>query len=338
LIKVELFDNLDDVERDAAGALDRERQPVLFDRLSWYRLLERHCPPPGQLLVARAEDEQGGRSWLFLLVHQRRAAAYANWYTLRYNGVFALEGGSGRQLDKAIAGALRRRGLVSIDLHPLRGPEIYRTVFGLSGWRAFEHATTANWVADVAGLSFDEYWRRRPAKLRNTAQRKAKSSDLECSIYNSFDAEAWSKYEEVYRESWKPQEGSPAFLQALAEQEGSAGTLRLGIARSGKRPVAAQFWLVENGRATIHKLAYREDAKQLSPGTVLSMAMFRHVIDIDRVDLIDFGLGDEPYKADWMDRKVPVGRIVAYNKGSLAGWIGAARQAASALVRSPRNN
>jgi hypothetical protein len=37
LVKVELFESLDEVERDAAGALDRERQPVLFDRLSWYR-------------------------------------------------------------------------------------------------------------------------------------------------------------------------------------------------------------------------------------------------------------------------------------------------------------
>jgi hypothetical protein len=338
LIKVEWFESLDAVERDAAGALDRDRQPILFDRLSWYRLLEAHCPPPGKLLVARAEDGNGDRSWLFLSVQDRRASAYANWYTLLYNGVFDVTGDSSWHLDAALAAGLRQRGLVSVELHPLRVPESYRILFGLNGWRAFGRQTSSTWMADVAGLSFADYWKKRAAKLRNTAERKARSADLDCRVYNSFHHGAWTEYEQVYRASWKPQEGSPAFLRALAEQEGAAGTLRLGIARSGGRPIAAQFWLVENGRATIHKLAYREDAKQLSPGTLLSMAMFRHVIDVDRVDLIDFGLGDEPYKADWMDRKEPVGRMVAYNRRSLTGAAGAAREAASALVRRLRNN
>src|SRR3712207_8457598 len=34
-------------------------------------------------------------------------------------------------------------------------------------------------------------------------------------------------------------------------------------------PIAAQLWLVENGEATIHKLAYAEREKGLSPGTLL---------------------------------------------------------------------
>ena len=72
---------------------------------------------------------------------------------------------------------------------------------------------------------------------------------------------AWADYEAVYAASWKPEEGSPAFLRALAEQEGAAGTLRLGIARRGGRPVAAQLWTVESGVATIHKLAYVEDER-----------------------------------------------------------------------------
>ena len=87
------------------------------------------------------------------------------------------------------------------------------------------------------------------------------------------------------RRAGSPQEGSPAFLRALAEQEGAAGTLRLGIAYdAGGRAVAAQFWLVEDGVATIHKLAHREDARAGSPGSLLSQAMFRAAIDDDRVD------------------------------------------------------
>ena len=154
-----------------------------------------------------------------------------------------------------------------------------------------------------AGEDFDAYWAKRPAQLRNTAKRKAKAAGLEIDIHDRFDEAAWADYEAVYRASWKPDEGSFPFLRALAEQEGAAGTLRLGVARKDGRPVAVQLWLVENGEATIHKLAYAEDAKALSPGTILGMAMFRHALDKDRVRRIDYGTGDEPYKADWMAEK-----------------------------------
>ena len=336
MIKVELFECLDAVERDAAGALDRERQACLFDRLSWYRLLERHCPPPGKLLVARAEDASGGRSWQFLSVQQRRAQAYANWYSFQAEEITSGRSNAGR--SAAIARALRAAGLVSLERQPLRDIADAKASYAGSGWSVFADETSATWFADVQGLSFDAYWNKRPAKLRHTAERKAKSALLSTSIYSDFTVGAWSDYESVYRESWKPEEGSPAFLRALAEQEGAAGTLRLGIARIKDQAVAAQFWLVENGRATIHKLAYCEGARRHSPGTLLSMAMFRHVIDDDRADMIDFGLGDEPYKADWMNRREPVGRVVAYNRATSLGLAGSARETAAALVRRLRNN
>ena len=333
---MELFECLDAVERDAAGALDRERQPVLFDRLSWFRLLQMHCPPPGNLLVARARDGSGKRSWLFLSVEGRRALPFANWYTLRFATI--REGDRDEKLDHAIADALRRRGIASIELHPLGNPARHSASYVRGGWKTVAETTGANWQADVAGKSFDDFWSARPARLRNTAERKARAANLDISVHSRFDPQAWSAYEDVYTASWKPEEGSPAFLRALAEQEGAAGTLRLGIAREEGCPIAAQFWLVENGHATIHKLAHREDARHSSPGTLLSLALFRHVIDVDRVQRIDFGLGDEPYKAEWMDRKAPVGRMIAYNPRTLPGLAGAGRAMASMLVRRLRNN
>jgi hypothetical protein len=329
---VELFECLDAVARDAAGALDRARQPVLFNRLSWFRLLEQHCPPPGRPLVLRAQDEDGNRGWLFLARSGRRATAYANWYTLAFDMIFDGEAGARERLGSAIAGALRREGIAAVELHSLCDPDTLRLSFGEPRWWTFADRSGANWQADVAGLAFDDYWAGRPARLRNTAERKARG--LACRVYKGFDVDAWTAYEAVYRASWKPEEGSPAFWRALAEQEGAAGTLRLGIARRDGEPVAAQFWLAEGGRATIHKLAYVERAKAQSPGTVLSAAMFRHAIDVDKVEVIDFGLGNDPYKADWMDRKEPVGRVRAFNRASLSGTLGAAR----ALVGRLRND
>lgn len=337
MVKVELFECLDAVERDADGALDRERQPSLFNRLSWFRLLQQHCPPPGKLLVARAQDQAGARSWLFLAVHRRRAHAYANWYTLRFETIRDRAGEHGPDHDVAIATALRGTGLVTLRLGPLDKVLARSRRWQRGGWRTFGTETEVNWLVDVGSSSFTDYWARRPAKLRNTAERKAKTNALECLIYSHFDHDAWLAYESVYRSSWKPREGTPGFLQALAEQEGAAGTLRLGISWLDGQPVAAQLWLVERGCATIHKLAYRQDARRHSPGTVLSMKMFRSAIEVDRVSLIDFGLGDQAHKADWMDRREPIGNLVAYNRQTLPGALGAAREKVAALVRRARN-
>jgi CelD/BcsL family acetyltransferase involved in cellulose biosynthesis len=168
--------------------------------------------------------------------------------------------------------------------------------------------------------------------LRSTHKRKSTKAVFETQILDRFDAAAWAEYEAIYAESWKPEEGSPEFLKSLAESEGEAGTLRLGLCRVGGEPVAAQFWTVENRTALIHKLAYKASAGDLSPGTILSAAMFRHVIDVDHVQRIDFGTGDDTYKADWMDTRSPLFRIKAFNTSTAAGLVGAGKGALSRLV------
>ena len=99
-------------------------------------------------------------------------------------------------------------------------------------------------------------------------------------------------------------------------------------------PVAVQLWTVDAGTAFIHKLAYLESAKSLSAGTTLSAALFEHVIDTDRVALVDFGTGDEPYKADWMNAVRPRYRIDCLDMRAPPAWLDLARLAASRL-RAP---
>lgn len=331
-IEVELFDDLDAVTHDAAGRLDRPARASLFERLDLYRLTAAHAPPQGQPLILRARDGDD-QAWLFLAVDGHRARAFSSWYMLRYDAV--LDRG-GEALAVAIARAIRARrsGVSLVELYPLAEDSILPWAFRKAGWLTAHEPASANWRAHVRGLDFASYWARRPARLRNTAERKARAAALEISIHRAFDPGAWAAYEAVYRASWKPAEGSPAFLRALAEQEGAAGTVRLGIASKDGAPVAAQFWLVENGVATIHKLAHAESAQALSPGTVLSMEMFRHVIDRDRPDLIDFGTGDDRYKADWMDERRPLYRLTCFDPSKPRGIYGAARRLAGKLVRA----
>jgi len=329
-VEVKMFDDLDAVEADAAGALDRTAQASIFDRLSWFRLIEKHCPPPGRLLILRARDDERP-AWLFLAVDGARATALTSWYSLGFGAIGA------SALLPALAKSLRRQGIAVAELFPLADGDPLPAAFQAAGWLTKLAPASATWRIATDGLSFDDYWAGRSSRLRNTAARKTKAGKLDLAVYSRFDEAAWADYEAVYAASWKPEEGSTAFLRALAEQEGAAGTLRLGIASKDGAPIAAQLWLVENAIATIHKLAYTEASKALSPGTILSVEMFRHALDIDHVRSIDFGLGDDPYKADWMEAKATVWRLRAFNPSTPRGLFGYARASASALVHRARS-
>lgn len=327
-VSVEWYDDLDAVAADAGGALDRANQSRLYDRLDWFRLTRTHVLPDTKLAVLRVREGEAA-AWLFLIeTAPRRAAPLSSWYTLRFAPV--LNGGIAPSLLAALFHAAVQRFDV-IALHPLDAPLVPE------GWRTFAQPSSVNWTLDLAGRDFGTYWAERPAKMRNTVARRMKSHPVDIAIHREYDPALWADYESVYAESWKPEEGSPAFLRALAEQEATVGTLRLGIARDeAGRAIAAQFWLVEHGIATIHKLAHRESAKAGSPGSLLSHAMFRATIDEDEVERIDFGLGDEPYKADWVDTPRPMWRVDAYHPASWRGTAGIAREMAGRLARQVR--
>lgn len=329
-VNIALFDDLDAVAADAGGALDRSAEPCLFFRLAWFRLIHDHIPPPGRLQVVAASDGVR-KAWLFLARKGWRAQAYGAWYSLRFDAV-------GSHDPDMLAGLASRLAKVGrVELAPLADPGPLQRAFAAAGWVTFVSEKTGNWRIDTEGMGFDAYWATRPSQLRNTARRKAKAAGLEIEIHDRFDQLAWGAYEEIYRASWKGEEGSFAFLRALAQQEGMAGTLRLGLARKDGLPVAAQLWLIEKKQATIHKLAYREDMKSLSPGTILGEAMFRRALDVDRVEAIDYGTGDDGYKKDWMAERRPLWRLLAFNPAHPIGLLGLAREKASALVRKVRS-
>ncbi|MGQ0558177.1 MAG: GNAT family N-acetyltransferase [Sphingosinicella sp.] len=324
---IERFGDIEQATREAGPVLGRDAEPCLFSRLDWFRLIHRHCPPSGRLDVWRTSEGDTG-AWLFLAAKGSSAEAYATYYSLRFD----VAGENQPHLLETLARALRP-AFARVELEPLVEAGTLAAAFRAGGWRVSIEPATANWRTRIEG-DFEDYWAARPSRLRSTAKRRARSADLDIRIFKEFSEKSWSDYEAVYRASWKPEEGSFPFLRALAEQEGAAGTLRLGLAYNQGRPVAAQFWLVENETATIHKLAYAEHAKELSPGTLLSQALFRAAIDEDQVEWIDYGNGDEAYKADWMEERRLLWRLTAYNPARLAGMTGLVRDAARRLARS----
>ncbi len=340
-VKGELLDDLFDPAVDPRGYLERDQQAHPFDRLDWFKRVFNHGPPDAVPLVAHSWIG-GHHCWLFL---QRQTAArssgLANWYSLAFRPVFGGEEDVEQRplLLKALARRMAKsRGVSSvIELAPIPRAdgtsEMVKQAFAKNGWICLRHQSSISWTATVKGQGFDQYWSARPGQLRSTFQRKLKKSDIKTVILTRFDAQSWADYESVYADSWKTPEGAAAFLKETAELESAHGCLRLGIARIDGQAVAAQFWTVENDVAYIHKLAHREEFREFSPGTILSAALFQHVIDQDKVSLIDFGTGNDAYKADWMDRSDPLDTLRLYKKWSVTGLIGATRARLSALVR-----
>lgn len=326
-------DTLAALVRDAS----RPAQSGFYDRHDWLALTRSHIYPGDPLAVAAAHDGEAA-AWLPLRdCGAGHGRALASWYTLAFAPLFTpgIDADGRARLLAELARVLRRR-FDTLSLWPLEADVAaeLQAAFRAQGWLPRLRFETANWVASTAGLDFDAYWAARPSKLRNTVRRRTKNSPFTTEVLDRFDDAAWDAYEAVYAQSWKPEEGAPAFLRAAAAQEGVAGTLRLGIARRDGVPVAAQFWTVEHGHATIHKLAYLESEREHSPGTLLSVAMFRHVLDRDRPAVIDYGNGDEPYKAEWMDQRRERFRLRLFNLRSVGGLSqGAARAARAALRR-----
>lgn len=305
-----------------------------FDRAGWFDLLEAH----GFAGCGR-RDAHGSTgetaAWMPLRVDRPGAfAALANWYSFSVRPLFIGDG------DRA--GALRalwsdlRRHANRLTLYPVADPaEIVGALRAAGWWVLATPAGDRHWL-DLGDMDHDTWWAGRPGALRNTVQRKAKKGIVDIQLLTAFDPESWAAYENIYAASWKPEEGHPALLRAFAEAESREGRLRMGIARIDGVPVAAQYWTVEDGTAFIHKLAHVEDSLKASPGTLLSAALFRHVIEVDGVKRVDFGTGNDGYKRDWMNRHDPLWRIEAFNPARVAAWVPALKAYARSVVRKEK--
>lgn len=301
-----------------------------FNRLEWFKNITQLDVNNDLFLCVASGGE--AISALPLRKSHVRLDSFINWYAFIWRPL-ASDTEASPALLQAMARDLRKRAK-RIVLSPLPDEDNTATMleqaFRTAGWFVQRQACDINHVLRINGRSYAAYLAERPGTLRTTLARKGKRVNV--SICNEFQQDKWDTYEEIYANSWKPSEGNPAFLKQFAQTESAAGRLRLGIAHHDDRPVAAQFWTVENGTAYIHKLAHRADAQRLSPGTTLTAGLMEHVIDNDRVELVDFGTGDDTYKSDWMEEVRLRFRLDCHNPMRVASWPHIARAALRRLA------
>jgi hypothetical protein len=197
-----------------------------------------------------------------------------------------------------------------------------------SGYIPLKYFYSGNWYLPCEGLSFDHYLATRPSKTRHTLQRKKNAFLREnrgrIQIFSATsDVEHITKaWTEIYNASWKTPEPFPHFIPELISMCARRGWLRMGIAYYDEKPIAAQIWIVHNQRAAIYKLAYDQPHAKHSAGTILTGHLMQYALDIDKVHSVDYLLGDDSYKKEWVTHRRERWGIVAYNPRTLRGFIG----------------
>lgn len=211
-------------------------------------------------------------------------------------------------------------------LQPIFG--LHERALRRAGVRTYQFFCSGNWYLPVNGRTFSVYFQGLSSRVQNTLKRRQKAflaqGRGELEIIMARDSklpaviEAW---ERIYQASWKIPEPYPEFMPALINLCADKGWLRLGLAYYDGEPIAAQLWIVNHGRASIYKLAYNKEFAYLSPGTILTGHLMQYVMDIDKVHEVDYLIGDDVYKKDWMSHRRERLGLVAYNPRTVWGII-----------------
>ena len=284
-----------------------EAQPDVQSRRAWFEATEAAALPPGAqavYLTARGHDGQLG-----LLPMRLGPGQAANSLTSPYTVLFQplLEDGCDvGAFGRAWGRCLRRHPLTVLEGMDPAWPALPRLLSGFchAGLATARFDHFGNWHERVAGLSWSAYLAARPGALRETLRRKSRLAERNGSVRFTIArapdevSEALAPYEAVYKRSWKVPEPFPDFNAAMLSRMAAAGALRLGLMWQEDVPVAAQYWTVLDGHATVLKLAHDDAYKALSPGTLLTAHMIRGLLQAG-VHTLDFGRGDDAYKRQW---------------------------------------
>lgn len=167
----------------------------------------------------------------------------------------------------------------------------------------------SNYYLDNISFSSDHYFRQLPKTLRYNIKKSLR--DLKRQGYLQFKMITGSDnldhymdaYYHVYEKSWKKSEMDPTFHRDLAKKFARKKCLRLAFLLLDNNPIATGLRVVHNGVAYFMKSAFNEAYRKFRPGTLLNWEVIRYLLDEDDVQEIDYLIGDERYKRDWLPNR-----------------------------------
>jgi hypothetical protein len=311
----------------------------IFAGRAWYDTILAHaCPARAEpvLAVCGRNDEM----LVPLLRLEGRLSSMVTPYSLEWRPLPARgsEGAAPGDAGTALARLLRGSAPLRLEAMEPAAPGLVAWLGGLRrGGMAlgpFQHF--GNWREVLPpDTSWLTYWQARPPALRNTIQRKLARAERDYAFSQEAAPGAGlergiNDFVDVRGRSWKPQEPFPAFDAALLHAMAAIGALRLGLLRDRDgRAVAAQYWLVDGGRAYLLKLVHDAAAVAASPGTALTALMIRGLIETEGVRELDFGRGDDAYKQLWVTERRQRMGVMVTDPWHPAGMLELARQGAA---------
>jgi hypothetical protein len=315
---VETYERLDALPDDATPLF--AAAGTFFSTRAWWEIVLAHAIPPSampHLLLVRQDGKASALFPMLLDPANGGFRALTTPYTSLYEPLMAVDAADRAAIFTTFARLCRSFPTTRLDaLDQAIYPEI-----ALAGQQAglvaarFDHF--GNWHEDVTSLDWTAWLAGRPGALRETIRRRTRQAErLIGAHFVLFDGtndleSGITAFEAVYARSWKEPEPYPSFNPAQIRAAASLGIARLGVWWIDDVPAAAQFWILEHGRAMVLKLAHDEAFKAHSPGTVLTAWMIRHMIEQEHVAALDFGRGDDPYKQDWVaGRRQRVGVVL----------------------------
>ena len=327
-----IYGSVSDLPQPFLQMMEASSATDIFTGPDWFRLIEQEITGKGdRLYYYTVNNTENGKALMLLpmVAWAERGgttlSSLSNFYSLSYSPVFCA---TIEHRDAALRFFARtllkeRPKWRAIDFKMLDSKRpLFRELidaFSDAGGLCAPYFQFDNWFCHLGGLSAEEYFQSRPTRLTNTINRKTRALnkkgrwhiDLykdEKEIENGIAA-----YQQVYDRSWKSAERFPDFIPSLVRMTAQKSVLRLAILFIDGEPAAAQLWLVHERRAIIYKLAHDEKFKSLSVGSILTKFLMDHVINQDHVALIDYGVGSEPYKEDWMTERKERWGLTVYN-------------------------
>lgn len=347
------FKNLPDFAREAkeilgrAGAADHVSEPHIS--LEWFILLaETAFPEDAKAALWPCGPVSDPEAAFVPLLYTREKPGSVFGMSTFYSPIFGLPG---RGAAHVASVAHLARQLLSHKPHfaevrfsPMDSASedwaVLEKGFREAGWLVEKYFRFGNWFIPINGKNYADYFAERPSKVRHTVSRAQKKllATPGYRLYiqqheDEFLAGAIQAFVAVYNKSWKKPEPFPSFIPGLCHLAANKAWLRLGVIEIGSVPIAAQLWLVAGGRAQIVKLAYNEAFGKLSAGSVLTAALMEHVIEVDGVAEIDYLMGDDLYKQDWMSERQERFGLIAFNPRTLTGLSGALRHYAGLALK-----
>jgi CelD/BcsL family acetyltransferase involved in cellulose biosynthesis len=356
-MQVKIYPDFEGLPSQYARVFEAANVDNFFYSLAWFKNLASTAVDKGdQLRIYGIESSDPPHLPVAMLPMRYRSrglkgltpsalSGLANYYTPLFGPILNKSCPSSRDAIRELVRALcfDTPRWDTVDLHPLDPERLTYTelqaAFTEAGWAIQNYFCFGNWYLRTNGQSYDQYFETLPSALRNTITRKRKvirkSGRFDLQILTGADDvdSAIRAYQKVYASSWKRPEPYAHFVPELMRMSAEKGSLRLGLAFFDQAPVAAQLWLVNEGAASIYKLAYDEQFSQYSIGSILTAHLMEHVIERDRVREVDYLIGDDPYKNSWMSHRRERWGVRAFNLRSLNGMFGVVKHIGGGALR-----